>query len=131
MLTYATLVDLTALGVRSAALTGISSADQQQALEAASRVADSYLQARYKPPLSAWGQDLTRAVAIIAAYDLLAVRGFAPEGVDEHLRLRHEDALRWLRDVSLGAVTPVGIVDSTPAEPNEGIHVFTSPRRWW
>jgi phage gp36-like protein len=127
---YATLTDLTALGLRSAALAGISAADQQRALEAASRVADSYLQARYTLPLSAWGIDLTRTVAIIAAYDLLAARGFASEGADEHVRLRYEDAIRWLRDVSLGVVTPVDIVDASPTAPNEGIRAVTDPRRW-
>ncbi|AZF88286.1 hypothetical protein [Meiothermus phage MMP17] len=127
---YATPTDLYRLALRQAALSGISSADQTQALEAASQVADSYLQARYKLPLVGWGDDLRRAVAIIAAYDLLAGRGFAPEGADEHVRLRYEDALRWLRDVSTGVVTPVGIVDAGPTEPNEGIRAVTDRRRW-
>jgi phage gp36-like protein len=129
-MTYATPSDLYRLALRAPALNGISSADQNQALEAASRVADSYLQARYQLPLAAWDYDLRRAVAIIAAYDLLSGRGFAPEGSDEHVRLRYEDAIRWLRDVSLGVVTPVGIVDASSATPDEGIHAVTNPRRW-
>lgn len=127
---YADVADLYRLALRQAALSGILVADQNAALEAASRVADSYLQARYKLPLAAWDDDLRRAVAVIAAYDLLSGRGFAPEGSDEHVRLRYEDALRWLRDVSTGVVTPVGIVDASPTEPNEGIRVVTDPRRW-
>lgn len=127
---YADVADLYRLALRQAALSGILVADQNAALEAASRVADSYLQARYKLPLTAWGDDLRRAVAIIAAYDLLAGRGFTPEGADEHVRLRYEDALRWLRDVSLGVVTPVGVVDATPTQPEEGIHVVSELRRW-
>lgn len=127
---YATPTDLYRLALRQAALSGISSADQTQALEAASRVADSYLQARYQLPLAAWDDDLRRAVAIIAAYDLLSGRGFAPEGSDEHVRLRYEDAISWLRDVSRSVVTPVGLVDSSPTAPNEGIHAVTDPRRW-
>lgn len=127
---YATATDLYRLALRQAALSGLGIADQDAALEAASRVADGYLQARYKLPLSAWGDDLRRAVAIIAAYDLLAGRGFAPEGVDEHIRLRYEDAIAWLRDVSRGVVTPVGLVDSSPAVVDEGIAAVTDPRRW-
>lgn len=127
---YATSADLYRLALRQAALGGISSADQSAALEAASQVADSYLQARYKLPLVGWGDDLRRAVAIIAAYDLLAGRGFAPEGADEHVRLRYEDALRWLRDVSLGVVTPVGVVNASPTISNEGLHAVSEPRRW-
>ena len=127
---YADVADLYRLALRQAALSGILVADQNAALEAASRVADSYLQARYKLPLAAWDDDLRRAVAVIAAYDLLSGRGFAPEGSDEHVRLRYEDALRWLRDVSTGVVTPVGIVDASPTEPNEGIRAVTDRRRW-
>lgn len=127
---YATTSDLYRLALRQAALSGIPAAEQDAALEAASCVADSYLQARYQLPLAAWDDDLRRAVAIIAAYDLLSGRGFAPEGSDEHVRLRYEDALRWLRDVSTGVVTPVGIVDASPTASNEGIRAVTDPRRW-
>ena len=127
---YATPSDLYRLALRRAALEGIPQADQERALEAASRLADSYLQARYRLPLTAWGDDLRRAVAVIAAYDLLAGRGFAPEGADEHIRLRYEDAIAWLRDVSRGAATPVGVVDSTSSVPDKGIAVVCDPRRW-
>ena len=127
---YATINDLTSLGLRSNALAGIPQASLDAALDAASRLADSYLQARYQLPLSAWGEDLRRCVAVLAAYDVMAVRGFAPEGVDEHLRLRAEDAIRWLEGVARGLVTPVGIVDATPSVRDEGMHIHTSSRRW-
>lgn len=130
MAAYATTSDLYRLALRRTALEGIPQADQERALEAASRLADSYLQARYRLPLTAWGDDLRRAVAVIAAYDLLAGRGFAPEGVDEHIRLRYEDAITWLRDVSRGAATPVGVVDFSPSVPDEGIAVVSDPKRW-
>lgn len=127
---YATPADLYSLGLPQRALSGVSVPDQEAALESASRLADSYLSARYTLPLTAWGSDLRRAVAVIAAYDLLAVRGFAPEGADEHVRLRYEDAIRWLENVSKGLVNPVGIVDSTPEVTNTGVAVRTGVKRW-
>lgn len=127
---YATLEDLTRLGLPERALAGIPQEALEAALEGASRLADSYLQARYRLPLSAWGADLRRAVAILAAYDILSVRGFAPEGPDEHLRLRAEDAIRWLEGVAKGLITPVGIEDATPDTLDTGVAVFTSPKRW-
>lgn len=128
---YASVEDLASLGLHLNAQAGISSANITAALEAASRLADSYLQARYRLPLASWGQDLRRCVAILAAYDIMSVRGFAPEGADEHLRLRAEDATRWLEGIARGLVSPTEIVDAMPtAAPIDGLHVHTSPKKW-
>ena len=129
-MTYATLDDLFRLGLPEGALRGVPTATLEDALEAASRLADSYLRARYTLPLTSWDEALTRAVAAIAAYDLLAVRGYDPtRGADEVVRLRYEDAIRWLERVASGAVSP-DIRDSTPETREGSFSAATSPRRW-
>ena len=129
-MTYATRDDLFRLGLPEGALRGVPPATIEDALEAASRLADSYLRARYALPLSSWDEALTRAVAIIAAYDLMAVRGYDPaRGADEVLRLRYEDAIRWLERVAAGAVSPE-VQDSTPDVREGAFSAVTSLRRW-
>jgi len=131
---YATTTDLTRLGLASAALANVASEAQEDALDAASSFADGYLASRFGLPLSAWGDDLRSCVARLAAYDLMVTRGYAPEaGRDDQLRLRYEDALRWLRDVAGGVVAPVGVTDATPTDTtdNSGSRVITSTSRRW
>src|SRR5690606_20883825 len=111
---YATLAQLVQVGINADALADVPDADRQAALDVASAFVDSYLRARYTMPLVAWGGELTRATCIVAAYDLLTARGYAPsEGQDNVVRARYEDVLAWLRDVSAGEVTP-DITDSAP-----------------
>jgi phage gp36-like protein len=110
---YAVPTDLQALSLTAAALTGISADEQQAALDSASGVADGYLASRYTLPITAYGQDLTRAVCNIAAYDLMSVRGYSPDGSNSTIRDRYDDAIRWLERVAAGTVSPVGVVDSS------------------
>lgn len=134
MTRYATTTDLSRFGVASAALTGLSTATQEASLDAASSIADGYLGCRFGLPLSAWGDDLRRAVAMLAAYDLLSGRGLDPRnGTDAHIRLRYEDALAWLRDVGRGHVDMQGVVDATPDEDDfgSGAGVASQTRRGW
>ena len=129
-MTYASQDDLFRLGLPEGALRGVSPSTIEEALEAASRLADSYLRARYTLPLTAWDGALSRAVAAIAAYDLMAVRGYDPaRGADEVLRLRYEDAIRWLERVAAGEVSPE-VEDSTPDVREGAFSAVTSPRRW-
>lgn len=117
MAQYATRAELYQLAIPSAALTGISSADQDAALESASRVADSYLGTAFELPLTLWGVDLKEAVAKMAAYRLMAVRGFSPEAGDaEQFRLQYQDAVKWLEQVAKGLVRPIGVVDASGGE---------------
>ena len=94
MTRYATTTNLVRLGIRAEALSGVATAVQEEALDAASAVADGYLRARgYVLPITAWSADLTRAVAILAAFDLLVTRGFEPS----HSRLGgFRRGVRWL-----------------------------------
>lgn len=104
-------------GINPDATDDLSVAEKiKPAIEGASDVADSYLRARYVLPLLSWGNDLRRMVAIIAAYDLIVVRGYNPRGGvgEDQLRLRYEDALAWLKLVAQGTVSPE-VTDSSPS----------------
>ena len=111
---YATVADLAALGLNAIALSSIPSGSQTEALSAASRVVDSYLRSQFTLPLVQWGTDVTRATCLIAAYDLMTSRGFNPDAAaDVNVRMRFEDATRWLEKCASGAVVP-SVTDSTP-----------------
>jgi phage gp36-like protein len=132
MTRYADRTDLTRLGLATGALTNVPTATQDDALDAASAVADGYLRGRFELPLTAWGDDLRRAVCGIASYDLMVVRGFAPgAGNDETLRLRYEDAVAWLKSIALGHVIPVDVTDATPDEDDGGTFSVSNARRRW
>lgn len=126
---YASLSDLTTLGLPAAALTGIDDATRTAALVAASAAADSYFNKRFTLPLVTWGADITRAVVAIASWDLLSRRGFNPSsGADVAIRQRYDDAVGWLRDVARGLVEPAGLVDTT-APVLEGAPLVESDAR--
>lgn len=145
---YADQTDLTTIGLTAGALTNFTSPQLDGALMRASAVADSYLQSRYDLPLSSWGKDLARCVAIIAAYDLLSVRGYNPNAAaDVNWRQRYLDQLAWLEQVSKGIQSPAYIADSstTASGPSTGTStdgsivtstqggfgMVTSPVRGW
>lgn len=132
---YADRTDLTRLGLRAEALTGVSTAAQDAALEAASDVANSYLRARYELPLTSWGDDLRRAVAAIAALDIMTARGFNPaNGADDVLMQRSRDAVSWLKDVAANRATVSG-GNTTPTTSTraraQGPTVASSGQRGW
>jgi phage gp36-like protein len=112
---YASRTDLYRLGLREAAFTGVSTADQDAALEAASDTADSYMRSRYTLPLTGYGDDLKSAVCKIAAYELLRARGYSPNaGGDESLKDGRDEAVTWLGHVSSGRAHVSG-GNTTPA----------------
>jgi len=118
MADYATLPDLVNLGIAGQAIASITTQARLAAITAASRLADSYLASRFTLPLVAWQQDLTRAVVNITTYDLMSQRGFSPApGSDENIRLRYEDAIRWLEKVASLMVTPQVTDSSSGATP--------------
>lgn len=137
---YAELTDIQnpAFGLPAKAWTGVSSPELQKALEEASNYADGFLARVYVLPLTLWGNDLKSAICHIASYHLLAGRGFAPNSgtSDEHVRLRYEDALRWLKMVSRREIYPQGIEDSSlPSEDTNDDFgtpeiVSATPRNW-
>lgn len=123
---YATTTDLARLGIAAAALSGVSSTIQEAALDAASVVADGYLRSRYTVPLASWGDDLTRAVCAIAAWDVLCTRGFDPtKGGDAAIEARAIEARGWLKDVSAGRV----ILSGGNTDPTASRHARASAPR--
>jgi phage gp36-like protein len=133
---YATRTDLTRFGLPTAALTGVSTDAQDAALEAASDVADSYMRSRYALPLTGYGDDLKRAVCHVAAWDLLTTRGYDPaRGGDEAVKLRHDTAIAWLKDVSAGrAAVSGGNTTPGPSRPSRvasAASVSSSSKRGW
>lgn len=110
---YATLVELTSLGVPAASLTGTTSDQQTAALVAASSIVDSYVGARFKLPLSNYGADLKICVCKIAGYNLLTTRGMSPgNDAGDALRNAYKDQMAWLKDISDGRATPAWPVAS-------------------
>jgi len=132
MTRYADLDDLARLGLKRLATAGIPDADLLAALDAASELADSYLRSQYMLPLLAWGSDLKRHVAMIAAWDVLsAQRGFNPDAPAEQMWLtRYEQAITWLKDVAKGLVNP-NVQDSTPRFRDGAPRVHTQKKRGW
>ncbi len=133
MSSYATVAQFDVYGIRPEALpAGISSDDKTAAIEAASRVADSYLGAQFHLPLSAWGADLSQNVCSIAAYELIAsLLVFQPEAAkNEVLTERKEAAIRWLEQVAAGRVRPVGISDTAPSAMSVPRVYSKTPRGW-
>ncbi len=112
---YATRADLALQSLSAAAASVISTAAQDAALGAASRVVDSYLASRFDTPLTGTiPADLVGVVCDIAAYRLMKLRGFNPQTGDaEQFAASYDRALRYLRDVADGKATPAGITDSS------------------
>jgi len=130
---YATAADFDRFGIRPEALpASIKPIDKEAAISAASGRADSYLGARFRLPISAWGDDLRQAVCAIAAFELVASQvGFNPEaGHNMVLVTRKEDAVRWFEQVSRGHVTPAGISE-TPPPTSSTSRVKSNRKRGW
>lgn len=111
-ITYAVVRDLGRLGIAEAALVAVKTGNKVEALIAASDTADRYLCRQFTLPLLKWGNDLRRLVAHIAVYDLMAVRGFQPEGADQLIVKRYDDAIAALREVGDDKACMPGIEDS-------------------
>lgn len=123
---YATTTDLTRFGLPSTALTGVSSTTQEEAISAASALADSYMRSRYAVPLTAWGDDLRQCVCALAAETLLTSRGLDPGRANGDVILtRADNARAWLKDVSAGRASVSGGV-TTPG-PGTYARASTAP----
>jgi phage gp36-like protein len=115
---YATQTDFAALGLASKATASVSSSDVDAALEAASRVVDSYIGSRFDLPLVLWDGSVTQAVVAIATYRILARRGYAagtPES--DVIRQGYEDAIAWCKDVAKGLALPSVTTTTDQSKP--------------
>lgn len=135
MAAYASAADRDRLGIRSAALASLPAGTVEAQLEATSRMADGYIGNAYPLPLTAWGDDLRAAIVHVSDWNLLATRGFDPQrGNDEVIRLRYEDAMRWLREIHAGKLLPVGMAGTTTPEASSPLrrsHLFNQRDRGW
>lgn len=132
-LCFANLDQLDAHGLIAAATAKLTMTKKVEALAAVTEIASATLAIRYDPPLETWGIDLTQAVCKVAAYDLLSVRGFSPDGNDRNIRARYDDANKWFSDVANAKIDPIGISDSEPDDDDiaGGIEVVTHEPRGW
>jgi phage gp36-like protein len=128
---YASLAQLHALGVNAEALAHVAEADQQEALEAASCLVDTYLW-KLNPPLAVFTGEISEAVAVIAAYTIMSSRGFDPEHDDsKNLRLRYLDKIRWLESLDGGAKLPGAVGQGSGSTAMLGPRVSAAPLRGW
>lgn len=131
---YATTADLAIFGIGEGGTTGISSADLDRHLQAASATADSYIAQRgYTVPLAAWGDDLRSAVSRIAAWAIVTGdRGIDPEN-RSHIALmkNRDDAIAWLRDVAKGTAN-LNVAVTSPDRKRAGVaRVFGNTKIGW
>ena len=98
MAQYATVSDLTSIGLPATALGQMTLTQQNDALEEASREVDARLTGRYgvgRLPFITWDSIITGITARIAVYHILTVRGYNPAaGSDINIQNRYTIALR-------------------------------------
>lgn len=136
---YAIPEDMHALGLPAEALEGVADDVIARQLIANTDLVAGYINASHEAPLTAWGDDIRRAVAILTARDGLQVIGSRPDEFDEGFRLAvHEmvgdpstSRMGWLELVAAGKLTPVGIVDATPDTYEGGGFVESEAPRGW
>ncbi|MEQ8585244.1 MAG: DUF1320 family protein [Thalassobaculaceae bacterium] len=97
------------------------------ALSDASNLIDGFLQARYSLPLTAVPAQLQLHACNIAFYQLLAAR---PTGDIEDVRKRYDDAIAYLRDVSLGRISLGLAEDQAPATEHGGLKLAGPTKRF-
>lgn len=109
-------------------LTNVSDATQDAELISASAVANGYISARCATPLTEYGTDLARHVCNIASYNI-AVDKLAANTNNPVFRMKYDDAMRWLRDVSKGLVSVSGGSNNTAPVQVSGFGVSARDRR--
>ena len=123
---YATYADFLTHGLPAPMLSslGVTQAQVEARLEAASRLLDRDLAKRERVPLVSWDASITRDVCVLATYDTLSVVGYNPDGVDANVRSRYEDVVRRYPAIAEGAAA---IQDAVSGK----LEVFSDPPRGW
>lgn len=126
---YCTSADLLLPGE---ALQELQSTDIDRAIKSASSEADSYLSTRWTLPLvmgpDGWPTALVNAVAQIATYRAMLLRGYAPvAGQNDSIRDGYKDALAFLKALSKGEATLQVRGSNADAETQQGGGPGTSP----
>jgi phage gp36-like protein len=121
-LIFARTRDRSLLGIRSAAVPGVTAAKYLSAFESASDVIEGDLGA-FVLPLVQWGDDMRRHCIAIADWFLLAGEGEEPQGgIYSTLYLQAQE---WLQNVGGRVpgnhgrrIRPANVIDSTPPDAN-------------
>jgi len=129
---YCDVQKFQSIGLPADAIRDIPTDVLAEALRAASALADTYLDSYYDLPLLSWTADLERAVASIAAYDVMSFRGYSPTaGDNNNFRDRYLDAIKWLQWVSQhGSTGIVGSPEDEAAPEGGSAAIASMPRRW-
>lgn len=127
---YANATDLKQMALQGAALNGVSASVVADGLISASGMARRKLETRYSMPLTSWGLDLRRAVALVAQYDIMTQRGYSPEpGARDVFRDRYMDGIRELDEIAASGSSSIN--DSSAPILEGAPDVITSdPREW-
>jgi phage gp36-like protein len=139
---YAQISDFAVAGVPASAVAMFTDQQKNQALVNASRLLDGYFRSKFTLPFVQVGQDVARAAAIVAAYDLMVSRGYNPAaGADSIILTRYREIigtppslLGWADLVSNGKIAP-DVTDSSPqaveGSPSSRARVISSSQRGW
>lgn len=123
--------ELLAMGLALNALGQIPSPVRDTARAVASSFVLSHVKKQHTLPLVSWSDDIRRATAHVATYDLLSNRGFnALLAGDPTIRDRYLDACAWLVKLADGRVEAEAIADSTPTVDDDAPLVASDPSRW-
>jgi phage gp36-like protein len=94
--------------------------------------ADAHLANVFTLPLVAWGRDIERHTAELAAYYAVKRRGYpADDQQGGTIRAFYKDAMDYFENVRDAKIDPPGVVDSTPDVEDGGAHVVCNPSRGW
>lgn len=139
---YGQISDFQVAGVPASAIAMFNPTQQNQALINASRLLDGYFRSKFTLPFVQVGQDVARATAIVAAYDLMVTRGYNPvAGSDSIILTRYREIigdppshLGWADLVANGKIAP-DVTDSSPqaveGSPSSRARVISSSQRGW
>lgn len=131
---YCTRTELTLWGAPSDAFTNLEPELQTTAIVGAASVIDGYLSARLTLPLISWGDDIRRACAIIATYDLIAAtRGRNPEeaGDRDPIYDRYKETVAWLQGVAAGRVlVPTAVGQPSVTTKSVPVILSNESRGW-
>lgn len=130
---YATAAELALWGLPQETLDTIPAEVQTAMLSGASRDIDRVAKAsgHHAVPLVSWGDDIKQAVCEIAAWKIMAWRGYNPEGENDPLQNRHDKAIKWVMAAAAeGGLA--GAVDATGDATLEGAPIVYSsdPLEW-
>ncbi len=128
-MSYATPTNFIAYGL-PAVSTADFSGTVQDYLDSAFGEINTYLRGRYTLPFTVTVPiELVKTECVIAAYDLLSVRGFDPEnGSEKVIEGRHTKAMNWLMAIADGKINLDIDADTTPGVPDGAPRIISKAR---